>query len=793
MDVTQLKTQRKALRTSFTICAKSIEDELMKEAPNVSQLSIWKAQIEDKFTRLEKCQTEITNLILKDTDAERAFEEDFLSAEKYRDRFSELCAQIQRLSMKETETKEFSEKRKFKLPKIELKKFTGDAKEYLSFWSQFSKIHEDTSIPNEDKIQYLLQAVVPKTKAARVVESFPATAENYPKAIAQLKERFGRDDLLVQIYVRDLLSMVMKNAASGRTKTDLPALYDELEAKIRALESLGRTQEKYGDFLSPLVESCLPEEILVAWERSRNMKDVSQVEDRSLEKLMNFLKQEVKGEEMVELARTGFLSPANQKKKEAANKLDNYPTAATLVSTNIRNNTGKRNLLCIFCNKKHPSKDCLEARNMSIDEKKKCILKNRACFCCFSVTHFSKFCKVKNSCLYCAKPHHYLMCDHPKENIKQRSDIIETNSLSNSCSKNNVFLITLIVKVCAEKDKVIQVRTLLDSGSQYSYISKHAIEKLGIKSNNKIKMQHMLFGGRETQSQIHDIYELLISSMDESYSLRVKVFSEDKICGTVPKVSNPTVINELSKKGIILSDLANEDCEIGLLLGADVTGMLFMEGSVKLDSGLFLLKTRLGFVLTGRQEVSDKCNRCDTVLNVISLFVKDSSINELWSLENIGIFDPIQRLNENNEHLKVIEEFKNSMKILPDGRYELCLPFKSDVIELPSNKELTWKRHKKMCERTQRNGLLDDYKAVFKEWEELKIIEKIDCENETSHFLPHRPVVKTDSITTKIRPVFAASARETGKNSLNDLLYKGPNLIEQIPQISLRLGFEVIH
>ncbi|GBN25538.1 hypothetical protein AVEN_79968-1 [Araneus ventricosus] len=88
-----------------------------------------------------------------------------------------------------------------------------------------------------------------------------------------------------------------------------------------------------------------------------------------------------------------------------------------------------------------------------------------------------------------------------------------------------------------------------------------------------------------------------------------------------------------------------------------------------------------------------------------------------------------------------------------------------------------------MCERAQRNGLLDDYKAVFKEWEELKIIEKIDCENGTSHFLLHRPVVKTDSITTKIRPVFDASARETGKDSLNDLLYKGPNLIEQIPDI----------
>ncbi|GBO20772.1 hypothetical protein AVEN_163322-1 [Araneus ventricosus] len=84
--------------------------------------------------------------------------------------------------------------------------------------------------------------------------------------------------------------MVMKNAATRRSKTDLPALYDELEAKIRALESLGRTQEKYGDFLNPLVESCLPEEMLVAWERSRNHSLTETKESRTLEQLMNFLR-----------------------------------------------------------------------------------------------------------------------------------------------------------------------------------------------------------------------------------------------------------------------------------------------------------------------------------------------------------------------------------------------------------------------------------------------------------------------------------------------------------------------
>ncbi|GBM29440.1 hypothetical protein AVEN_111575-1, partial [Araneus ventricosus] len=223
---------RKSFRTSFSVCAKKLEDELIKEAPELNKLSILKSQISDKFARLETCQADISNLILKAEDAEQAYEKDFLSAEKYRDNYIEFCSQIEQLHLKYSSTKDFSEKRKFKLPKIELKKFDGDAKNYLTFWSQFRKIHEDSSIPNEDKFQYLLQAVLPESRAARVVESFSATADNYPKAISQLQERFGRDDLLVHIYVRDLLSMVMKNAVTGRSETDLPALYDKLEAKL---------------------------------------------------------------------------------------------------------------------------------------------------------------------------------------------------------------------------------------------------------------------------------------------------------------------------------------------------------------------------------------------------------------------------------------------------------------------------------------------------------------------------------------------------------------------------------
>ncbi|GBM82205.1 hypothetical protein AVEN_179515-1 [Araneus ventricosus] len=134
-------------------------------------------------------------------------------------------------------------KRNFKLPQLQLKKFNGDARDYLVFWSQFQNIHADPGISNKDKMQYLIQIVEEGSKAERLLQSFPATASNYPEAIQKLQERFGRDDLLVQIYVRDPLSMVMKNATTGRMKIGLPILYDELEGKLRAMESLGKTQK----------------------------------------------------------------------------------------------------------------------------------------------------------------------------------------------------------------------------------------------------------------------------------------------------------------------------------------------------------------------------------------------------------------------------------------------------------------------------------------------------------------------------------------------------------------------
>ncbi len=72
---------------------------------------------------------------------------------------------------------------------------------------------------------------------------------------------------------------------------------------------------------------------------------------------------------------------------------------------------------------------------------------------------------------------------------------------------------------------------------------------------------------------------------------------------------------------------------------------------------------------------------------------------------------------------------------------------------------------------------------MFDEWLSLDIIERLESEVGGLHYLPHRAIIKENSLTTKIRPIYNASSPLTGSLSLNDCLATGPNLIELIPTV----------
>jgi len=296
----------------------------------------------------------------------------------------------------------------YKLPKIEVKKFKVAILDWLGWWAQFSKIHEDANVHNSDKFQYLVQAMVEGTTAAALVNSYPQTADNYPKVIEALKDRFGNKHLLKRVYVGELLKMTMKNS---REATKISDIYDKLEGHIKILGSLGITSEMMNVLLMPLIEASLPEDILTAWQRRSNFgknEPNNNPPKMEFDFLMEFLRQEVRNQGQREMSKQSFGETQQshpKEKKSGYSKKSDIPTAASL------HVTSKLDGGCIFCDRPgHRSEDCFKGRAMDKEQRQKKIRESGRCFICLKAGHGSKNCKTAVKCFKCDGKHLTILC-----------------------------------------------------------------------------------------------------------------------------------------------------------------------------------------------------------------------------------------------------------------------------------------------------------------------------------------------------------------------------------------------
>ncbi|GFW01838.1 putative RNA-directed DNA polymerase from transposon X-element [Trichonephila clavipes] len=243
---------------------------------------------------------------------------------------------------------------------------------------------------------------------------------------------------------------------------------------------------------------------------------------------------------------------------------------------------------------------------------------------------------------------------------------------------------------------------------------------------------------------------------------------------TQKKIVDIHTLQELKEKNITLSDLEAKEHDIELLLGADVIGNILTDNSLKLSSGVTVVQTKFGYTVIGKTNTihNSLCN------NVVSLHCANFTVTDLWNLDVIGITDPTEDAKRKHAHFDFLNQFKENLSVLPDGRYQLPLPFKFET-QLPNNKSATFKRHQRMCQRIDEQNLLNEYEVVFRQWEDLQIIEEVpktEVDN-FGYYLPHRPVMKQASQTMKIRPVFDASARDK-----NHLLENSPARFDDVTQ-----------
>lgn len=199
-----------------------MEKELDKDEDSTGQVKMMWKLTEDRFIKLERLDNEIwDDLVMQDVSQEQLNDE-FNEVQIYRDKWNDINCRIDLiLQSGDSTVRSTNETKRYKLPKLKLVEFDGNPRKWLGFWSQFKGIHD------KERFQYLIQATEVDSEARRVLASFPPTGENYQKAIDHLKSRFGKDNVLIEVYIRDLLKLVLSNV-NGQQKVQLATLYDQL-------------------------------------------------------------------------------------------------------------------------------------------------------------------------------------------------------------------------------------------------------------------------------------------------------------------------------------------------------------------------------------------------------------------------------------------------------------------------------------------------------------------------------------------------------------------------------------
>ena len=110
-----------------------------------------------------------------------------------------------------------------KLPKICIKKFTGDPTTWQQFLETFiATVHNNSNLSDIEKFSYLKGYL--GGEAEKCVEGMPLSNENYGEAMKLLEERFGNPQIMIASHMNKLLKL--EKIKMGKSVKKLRTLLD---------------------------------------------------------------------------------------------------------------------------------------------------------------------------------------------------------------------------------------------------------------------------------------------------------------------------------------------------------------------------------------------------------------------------------------------------------------------------------------------------------------------------------------------------------------------------------------
>ena len=686
-----------------------------------------------------------------------------------------------------------------RLPKLELPKFGGAILEWDSFWDQFQAGIDFSELPEVTKLVYLKSLLFGEAKHA--IEGLPVVSANYKVACEILKERFARPARIIFAHVEKLLVL-----GTERQDMTLKAVQDSLLLHIRSLERLGVGGDKYGVILTPLVLSRLPESFRLEWARG------SEGREGDLGYLLSCLRSEIDRIDRSITIDNGSKTKRDVRERGREQRTGHTTSSATALHS-AANQDGRGGLetggatahagKCGLCDGRHATAKCPDLNRASIDDRHGKIKAARLCFVCLKKGHVAANCRAR--CTICKGKHNVVCCfkkhgipasvktQVSPSNSEPCCDDVRENSetpeatLSCALTKQCTVLPTARVWVQGEKGSV-QATLLFDSGSDRSYVTSSLAKRVGAKWLGEQNSSYAVFGGGKSVTCRRNLVQMTVSGANQS-TVSMETISALEVPVICAPLQRPSVPSEALHifRDLELADLHDPDkkLSIDILVGLDAYWRFMKDGIVRCPGSLVAQETSFGWVVSG----AATCDQSQPASCQLLLMndMSESALRNLWDLDVIGVKE-----DRDDEAKAMLDDFSSKV-VYKDGRYEVALPWKSGMSpgQLQDNQAGAESRLSSLSRKLIRDQpLAHSYNEALGDMENGGIIEEVPA-NELkgpfpTYYMPHLPVVRPDSASTKVRPVFDASARGPNGVSLNDCLEAGPSLIPSLTDVLLR-------
>ena len=611
-----------------------------------------------------------------------------------------------------------------KLPKLKITPFKGTPTDWVRFENMFVTQVHDKPITPEEKFGYLLEMVTPTVRGK--IGNLKPSEIGYKRAWERLKTEYGQNKLVVNAHVQEIVNLP---SVRGTHFIRIQEFYENLSKNYDALVTMGEADMLQGFVISTLNKLPHVKPDLVRtddnWESWR------------MEHLINNLQGWLKRNRMEEQPGTVRENHKRERLWYAAEGEEKQPSDTT-----------KSIPVCLYCQKGHWGDRCETYK--TLESRRKFLTDNRLCYNCGRGGHIGHRCRSRG-CFNCKGRHHTSICDRKENPVLT----VYTPSAEET--------LPAIIPV---KINGTTLWAYLDTGSGRNFISEEAIKRLQLNPVRHETRQIVTLSG--TQKQSMPIFDLTIDSVDGQARERIEVTGAKMADFTTIRRPNLSTLKwkyEHTKDKRFYKN-TGDDYTIHLILGDSTYCRIRTEDVFKGKPGEPIVEgTTFGWVIHGGDRATDGC-----------LYIREASDYErLYSLDVLGVED-----RGESSQLDVHAEFNENISRNADGRYEVNVPWipgrkLAETNEIQSRQRL--RRVEKKLEQNMK--LKEEYEKIVANQEETGVIEKVpDHPTGTRVFyMPHKPVIREDAATTKVRMVFDACAKPHYlANSINDCMYRGPPL-----------------